>query len=199
MGIDAMSRAAIFLDRDGVLVEEVFYPETGEREAPMRAADVRLMPGAASAARRLQQADFALILISNQGAHAKGKIDLRSLWLAHERFVFLLKAEGVQLDGEYYSFSHPNGSVSAFSGPSLDRKPSPYNLLIAAARYDLDLRRSWMIGDRDTDVACGKAAGTRTILIRQFPEAPERHPPDCEADWRAPNLAEAAEIVLTSA
>jgi D-glycero-D-manno-heptose 1,7-bisphosphate phosphatase len=165
----------------------------------MTAADVRLAPGAAAAACRLQQAKFALILISNQGAYAKGKIDLRSLWRAHEQFVFLLNAEGVRLDGEYYSFSHPDGIVPAFSGPSLDRKPSPYNLFVAAARHDIDLRRSWMIGDRDTDVACGRAAGTKTILIRSFPIGREPALPETDADWRASNLVEAAEIILVSA
>ena len=194
-----MSRPAIFLDRDGVLVEEVFYPQTGEWEAPMTAADVRLAPGAAAAARRLQQANFPLILISNQGAHAKGKIDLRSLWRVHEQFVFLLNAEGVRLDGEYYSFSHPDGIVPAFSGPSLDRKPSPYNLFVAAARHDIDLCRSWMIGDRDTDVACGKAAGTKTILIRSLLIGREPALPETDADWCVSNLVEAAEIILVSA
>jgi D-glycero-D-manno-heptose 1,7-bisphosphate phosphatase len=194
-----MSRPAVFLDRDGVLVEEVFYPQTGEWEAPMTAADVRLAPGAAAAARRLQQANFVLILVSNQAAHAKGKIDLRSLWRAHERFVFLLNAEGVRLDGEYYSFSHPDGVVAAFSGPSLDRKPSPYNLFVAAARHDIDLCRSWMIGDRDTDVACGKAAGTKTILIRSLPIGRQPALPETDADWCVSNLAEAAEIILTAA
>jgi D-glycero-D-manno-heptose 1,7-bisphosphate phosphatase len=188
-----MSRPAIFLDRDGVLVEEITYAETGEREAPLRAADVRLVPGAAAAVRRLQRAEFALILISNQGAHAKGKVDLRSLWLVHERFVFLLNNENVRLDGEYYSFSHPDGVVSAFSGPSLERKPSPYHILVAAARHDLDLNRSWMIGDRDTDVVCGRAAGTRTILIKDRVLSAAR---ETQADRCVSSLAEAADVIL---
>lgn len=194
-----MSRSAIFLDRDGVLVEEVCYAASGEVEAPMRAGDVRLLPGAAVAARRLQQADFALIVVSNQGAYAKGKVDLRSLWLAHERFVTLMNAAGVRLDGEYYSFSHPDGIVPAFSGPSLDRKPSAYNLFIAAARYDLDLSRSWMIGDRETDIACGRAARTRTIRIRSSVQRIDGSQEDTAADWYAANLAEAAEIILMDA
>ncbi|MEI9987011.1 MAG: HAD hydrolase-like protein [Aliidongia sp.] len=64
-----------------------------------------------------------------------------------------------------YSYSHPQGVVPGFSGPSLERKPSPYFLFVAAARHDLDLARSWMVGDRDTDVQCGAAAGVRTILV----------------------------------
>ena len=90
-----MSRPAVFLDRDGVLVEEIFYSQTGEWEAPLRPEDVRLIPGAAVAARRLAEAGYALVLISNQAAFAKGKTSLRALWLAHERFVELLASEGV--------------------------------------------------------------------------------------------------------
>jgi D-glycero-D-manno-heptose 1,7-bisphosphate phosphatase len=165
VGVGTIGRPAIFLDRDGVLVEEVFYPETGEREAPMRSEDVRLISGAADGLRRLAAAGFLLVLVSNQGAYAKGKIGLRSLWRAHDRFQELLAQEGVTLDGVHYSFSHPDGVTPYFSGPSVDRKPSPYQLLVAAARLDIDLDRSWMIGDRETDVMCGHAAGTRAIRI----------------------------------
>jgi D-glycero-D-manno-heptose 1,7-bisphosphate phosphatase len=160
-----MSRPAVFLDRDGVLVEEIFYPETGEVEAPLRPDDVRLLPDAAAAARRLAQAGYALVLVSNQGGYAKGKTSLRTLWLTHERFVALLEREGVTLDAVFYSYSHPNGIVPFFSGPSLERKPGPYHLIIAAAQLDIDLARSWLVGDRETDVACAQAAGVRPILV----------------------------------
>ena len=162
-----MSRPAVFLDRDGVLVEEVFYPETGECEAPLRAKDVRLISGAAAAVGRLAALGYALVVISNQGGFAKGKTSLRELWLAHERFVDLLAAENLTLDGVFYSYSHPDGVVAHFSGPSLERKPGPYNLFVAAAQLDLDLPRSWMIGDRNTDVACAHAAGVGAIMINK--------------------------------
>jgi D-glycero-D-manno-heptose 1,7-bisphosphate phosphatase len=165
MGIGAMSRPAVFLDRDGVLVEEIFYAHTGEREAPLAAEDVRLLPGVAAALRKLAQAGFALVVISNQGAYAKGKTTLRALWLAHERFLALLAAQGVHLDGCHYSYGHPDGTVPHFSGPSLDRKPGPYNIFVAAAQLDLDLGRCWMVGDRDTDIECARAAGVRPILV----------------------------------
>ena len=166
MGIRAVSRPAVFLDRDGVLVQEIFYAQTGEWKAPLRPEDVLLIPGAAAAARRLAEAGYALVLISNQAAYAKGKTDLRSLWLAHERFVELLANDGVRFDAVFYSYGHPDGIVPHFSGPSLDRKPGPYNLFIAAAQLDLDLARSWMIGDRESDVACARAAGVRAILVK---------------------------------
>lgn len=146
-------------------MEEIFYPETGETEAPLRPEDVRLLPGSAAAARKLATAGYALVLISNQAAFAKGKTNLRSLWLAHERFVALLAAEGVALDGVYYSYGHPAGVVPHFSGVTLDRKPSPYSLLVAAAQLDLDLKRSWMIGDRETDAECALRAGVQPIIL----------------------------------
>ena len=187
MGIDEVKRAAVFLDRDGVLVEEIYYRETGEIEAPMRPEDVRLIPEAAAAALRLRAMGFLLILISNQGAAAKGKIGLDSLWRTHLRFTELLLASGVTLDAEYYSFSHPDGVVPGLSGASLDRKPSPYHLMVAAARFDLDLGRSWMVGDRSTDVDCGRAAGAMTIRIdTNALSGTDRH---------AGSLAEAAEII----
>ena len=195
MGIGAMSRPAIFLDRDGVLVEEIFYAHTGEREAPLSAEDVRLLPGVTAALRRLADAGFALVVISNQGGYAKGKTTLRALWLAHERFVALLAEQGVRLDGCYYSWGHPDGTVAHFSGPSLDRKPGPYNIFLAAAQLDLDLGRSWMVGDRDTDVECARAAEVRPILIQQDGGAASR--PDgliC-----VPDLPRAAEAILRAA
>jgi D-glycero-D-manno-heptose 1,7-bisphosphate phosphatase len=190
MGIGAMSRPAVFLDRDGVLVEEIFYAHTGEREAPLSAEDVRLLPGVAEAKKRLAEAGFALVVISNQGAYAKGKATLRALWLAHERFVSLLADEGVRLDGCHYSWGHPDGTVAHFSGPSLDRKPGPYNIFVAAAQLDLDLGRSWMVGDRETDVECARAAGVRPILIaHDTPTGPD-------GSICVSSLPEAAEAIL---
>ena len=188
-----MSRPAVFLDRDGVLVEEVFYPETGEREAPLRPEDVRLIPGAAAAARELAQAGYALVVISNQGAYAKGKTTLRSLWLAHERFVGLLAAEGVVLDRVFYSYGHPNGIVPHFSGQSVERKPSPHNLFVAAAQLDLDLTASWLVGDRQSDVICAERARVRPILLSSVPvNSDPRGGPTTE------DLAAATQIILAS-
>lgn len=192
MGIGAVSRPAVFLDRDGVLVEEVFYPESGEWEAPWRADDVRLVPGAAAAARRLAEAGFALVLVSNQGAHAKGKASLRDLWRAHERFATLLAEDGVRLDGVFYSWGHPDGIAPHFSGPSLDRKPGAYNVLLAAAQLDLDLGASFFVGDRATDMECGHRAGVRGLLIEG---ERTRVAPGTECA-RAASLAEAVDLIL---
>ncbi len=81
------------------------------------------------------------------------------------RFIELLAEQSVSLDGALYSYSHPDGVVAHFSGQSLDRKPGPYNVFVAAAQHDVDLAQSWMIGDRETDIECGREAGAYTIRI----------------------------------
>jgi D-glycero-D-manno-heptose 1,7-bisphosphate phosphatase len=188
-----MIRPAAFLDRDGVLVEEIYYPHTGEWEAPLHSEDVRLIPGAAAAARRLAEAGYPLVLISNQAAYAKGKTSLRGLWCVHERFALLMQGEGVKLDAVFYAYSHPNGVVPHFSGPSLGRKPSPHNLFVAAAQLDLDLGHSWLVGDRETDVECARAAGVRAIIVDN-PHATRSG--ECEA-VRAHDLAGAVDLILS--
>lgn len=187
-----MSQKAVFLDRDGVLVEEIFYPHTGEREAPLGAEDVRLLPGAVQAARDLRAAGFLLILVSNQGGAAKGKVPLRALWLAHQRFLELCAAEDLRFDSCHYSYSHPDGTVPHLTGPSLERKPSPYFLHLAAAQLDIDLGASWMVGDRETDVQCGQSAGARAIRLCGSDQV-------TNADAIAPNLTAAAGLIIAAA
>ncbi|UZF91288.1 D-glycero-alpha-D-manno-heptose-1,7-bisphosphate 7-phosphatase [Bosea sp. NBC_00550] len=187
-----MTQKAVFLDRDGVLVEEIFYPHTGEREAPLGPNDVCLLPGAAQGLRDLRAAGFSLVVVSNQGAAAKGKVSIGSLWLAHLRFLDLCAAEGIAFDGCHYSFSHPNGTVPHLSGSSLERKPSPYFLHLAAAQLDIDLTASWMVGDRETDVQCGQAAGARAIRLCN-PVQPSA------AEVVASDLPEAAFLIIAAA
>jgi len=189
-----MSRPAVFLDRDGVLVEEVFNRQTGERDAPLCADDVKLLDGAASALKRIAQLGFASVLISNQAGYAKGKATLRALWTTHEQFIALLSADGAKLDAVFYAWGHPDGVVPHFSGPSLDRKPGPYNIFVAEAQLDLDLPRSWLVGDQLTDVACAQAAGVRPILIDN------QHKPRIitSSALRAPNLLAAVQHIAST-
>jgi D-glycero-D-manno-heptose 1,7-bisphosphate phosphatase len=194
MGIGRVSRPAVFLDRDGVLVQEVFYAQSGEWEAPWCADDVRLIPGAAATMSRLRKAGYALVLISNQAAFAKGKTTLRDTWLAHERFIQLLAVEEASLDAAFYAYGHPDGVVPHFSGPSLDRKPGPYNLLVAAAQLDLDLAQSWLVGDRETDVACAEAAAVRAILVENSHAVVGRS----QAKFKARDLAGAVHHIVGS-
>jgi D-glycero-D-manno-heptose 1,7-bisphosphate phosphatase len=185
---------AAFLDRDGVITKNVRYERWGETEAPMCPEDIKLIPDAVSALTALQDARYELFIVSNQGAYAKGKTTLESLIGTARHVDELLRGSGVRIRESYYSFTHPDGMVEGFSGPSAERKPSPYFLRIAAAAYGIDLSMSWMIGDRDTDVMCGRSAGCRTARILEPGE--EIACARCKPDITAHSLHEAAAVIL---
>jgi D-glycero-D-manno-heptose 1,7-bisphosphate phosphatase len=185
---------AVFLDRDGVLNRNVFYPEPGEWEAPRSAADFEVVPGMAQALRSLQDAGFKLFLVSNQPNMAKGKAQRADHDAIHAKLMQHLDAAHIRLEDVFYCFHHPKGIVPELSGPCDCRKPSPYFLLKAKTEHGLDLARSWMIGDRDTDIATGRAAGTATIQISDLPvESLPEHP-----DHAAPTIVSAAQIILSA-
>jgi D-glycero-D-manno-heptose 1,7-bisphosphate phosphatase len=135
-------------------------------ESPLRVEQVRLMAGAATAAIRLQRAGFVLVCVSNQPAAAKGKASVEQLLAVHARTTELLAARGVTLAASRLCLHHAQGIVPELSRQCDCRKPAPGMLLDAAAALDLDLGRSWMVGDTDADVAAGGAAGCNTLLIR---------------------------------
>ncbi len=159
-------RAAVFLDRDGVLNELVPDPVSGVPESPLAVADVRLIAGAAPAAARLAQAGFALVCVTNQPAAAKGAVSVERLLSVHARVVELLLREGVKLTDSRICLHHDRGVVPALTRSCDCRKPAPGMLLDAAATLGLDLGVCWMVGDTDSDVLAGRAAGCRTLLIR---------------------------------
>jgi D-glycero-D-manno-heptose 1,7-bisphosphate phosphatase len=158
-------RAGAFLDRDGVLNALVDDPVSGVAESPLNVAEVSLIPGAAAAAACLARAGFVLVCVSNQPAAAKGKVSVAQLCAVHARVTELLAQEGVRLAASRLCLHHEQGVIPALSGPCACRKPAPGMLLEAAATFGLDLTSSWMVGDTDADIAAGKAAGCKTLLI----------------------------------
>jgi D-glycero-D-manno-heptose 1,7-bisphosphate phosphatase len=185
-------RAGAFLDRDGVLNELVTDPVSGAAESPLNVEDVRLMPGAAAAAACLARAGFALVCVSNQPAAAKGKVSVAQLYAVHARVTELLAQEGVTLAASRLCLHHEQGVIPALSGSCDCRKPAPGMLLEAATALDLDLASSWMVGDTDADVAAGKAAGCRTLLIRH-PGSVHKRLRRVEPDITADSLAAGVE------
>ena len=189
-------RSAVFLDRDGVLTEPVWNPATGEYESPHHLEAVGYCPGALAAARRLHAAGFALVIVSNQPSYAKGKVDFGTLEAIGARVEADLRAAGGPVLGSYYCYHHPQAQVPSLRVGCACRKPGAAFLFEAARTWSIDLARSWMIGDRDTDVACGQAAGCRTILLRHPHASP--HQGARQPDHTAADLLEAAAIVLAA-
>ena len=187
-------RSAVFLDRDGVVNELVFDPRSGRSESPLRPEDVRLLPGVSEATRRLRQAGYVLVGVTNQPAAAKGVLTVAELVSVHARVVSLLADDGVVFDDWRLCLHHPDGTVPGLTQVCTCRKPAPGMLLAAAGELDLDLVGSWMVGDTDRDVEAGRAARCRTVLIEQSASAHKRSG-SASPDRRAANLAQAAAII----
>jgi D-glycero-D-manno-heptose 1,7-bisphosphate phosphatase len=187
-------RAAAFLDRDGVLNELVVDPASGTAESPLRVEQVRLVPGAAAAARWLAQAGFALVCVSNQPAAAKGRVSSTQLLAVHEQVITLLAREGVSFAAWRLCLHHPRGVVPELSRQCACRKPAPGMLLDVAAALGLDLASSWMVGDTDADIEAGRAAGCRTLLIRN-PDSVHKRLQVTDANLVADSLAGGARVL----
>jgi D-glycero-D-manno-heptose 1,7-bisphosphate phosphatase len=188
-------RRAVFVDRDGVINELVRDPVSGEPESPLRAQDVALTEGAAVALAQLRAAGYALVGVSNQPAAAKGRISTKALLEVHERVVELLAADGVRFDAFELCLHHPEGIVPDLSGPCDCRKPQPGMLLRAARALEIDLGASWMVGDTDGDIAAGRAAGCRTILV-EHPGSAHKRKADEVPDGTVADLSAAVASIL---
>lgn len=156
---------AMFLDRDGVIIENAHYLA--------RIEDIRLIPGSAASIRRLNQAHIPVVVITNQSGVARGYFPESFVCDTHVYLNELLAAEGARVDGWYYCPHHPEHGFDCDC-----RKPKPGMLQTAAEDKNLDLSRSWLVGDNLTDIEAGAAAGCRTILVRTGHGASMRVPDD---------------------
>ncbi|MDB5313708.1 MAG: gmhB 3 [Gemmataceae bacterium] len=151
-------RPAIFLDRDGVVVEDTHYLGSPEQ--------VQLVPGSADAIASLNQAGWPVVVVTNQSGVARGLFTAGAVDAVHAHLSELLAGYGARIEAFYFCPHYPTADVEAYRSDCACRKPKPGMLLRAAADLGLDLGRSWMVGDRASDLEAGAAAGTRTILVR---------------------------------
>jgi D-glycero-D-manno-heptose 1,7-bisphosphate phosphatase len=193
---DAERPRAVFLDRDGVINELVLDPRSGTAESPYDPADVRLMEGVPAALRRLREAGYALVSVSNQPAAAKEITSLESLEAVHRRVVEALAADGVSLDSWRYCHHHPDATEPSLRALCACRKPEPGMIIEAAEQLGLDLARSWVVGDADRDIEAGRAAGCRTVLVENPRSAHRRS--GVAADRTASGLGEAVGLIIAA-
>jgi len=156
---------AVFLDRDGVINELIYYQEQGIIDSPFTVEQFKLLPGVGEAINKLHDMGDKVILISNQPGIAKGHMSQETFDQIRKIMTEELGKSQAFLDGEYYCLHHPEAKVERFKTNCECRKPKPGLLLQASAEMDIDLSRSWMVGDGLTDVKAGKSAGAKTILL----------------------------------
>lgn len=171
------NRLAVFFDRDGTLMEEVHYCSDP--------ALVRAFPGAAEALGRLREAGWLNIVVTNQSGLASGKITLSQYRAVESE---LNRQLGGLVDAVYYCGDSP-------SAPSPRRKPGAGMIEEAVRDHGIDQSKSWMVGDKDIDIACGRTAGCRTILVRTgYGSLHAGSAPD----FIARDVLEAADLILAA-
>jgi D-glycero-D-manno-heptose 1,7-bisphosphate phosphatase len=184
---------AVFLDRDGTVNEEVGYLSD--------LSQLRLLPGAAKAIRRLNEARWPVVLVTNQSGIARGYFPESFVNETHRLLEDLLGREGARLDGIYYCPHHPTAGNSLYTAVCNCRKPATGLLDTAARELKIDLHRSYMVGDKWSDVELGQRAGARSILVTTgfVADDPGNKRPDRvqDPDFVAPDLAAAVDWILS--
>lgn len=181
---------AIFLDKDGTVVDDVPYNVNADL--------IQLTWLAGPALQLFQQMGYALFVVSNQPGIAKGFFTEASLEPVRRRLGELLAQYGVTLNGFYYCPHSPDGVVNRYAVDCACRKPMPGMLHRAAQEHYIDLSRSWMIGDILHDVEAGRRAGCNTVLIDNGNETEWETGPERTPHLTAPNLYAAARMIAAS-
>lgn len=177
-----MTRRAVFLDRDGTLIEDGIYVSDPDR--------VVLLPGVVDALRQLRDAGFALVVVTNQSGIARGLYNERDYHAVAERLDALLAEAGSPVDETMYCPHHPD-----FGSPCECRKPATGMYRRAAAKLGLDMADSYYVGDKVTDVTPSLELGGIGVLVRTGHG--EDHAPHVpEGTWVVKDLGEAAGLIL---
>ena len=188
-------RRAVFLDRDGV-INKLVRDSNGVYESPLRVEDVCLTERAVEHIDRLRGVGFLILCVTNQPAAAKAKALPADLDAIQREVLRLLESGGSRIDGTRVCLHHPAGVVPELTGRCDCRKPAPGMLRSLADEFSLDLRSSWMIGDADTDVAAGAAAGVSTVLVLN-PGSVHKRVGSSLPDFVARDLGEAVSLVVS--
>ena len=150
---------AVFLDRDGALIEDVVQLTSAEQ--------IRVLPGVPRALTLLREAGFRLVVVSNQAVVARGLVTEQQVRELQVQVELRIEGEGgPDLDGFYFCPHHPKATLAAYRVDCECRKPQPGMLLRASKELGLDLPSSFLVGDRITDIIAGFRAGCRTVLVQ---------------------------------
>ena len=185
-----MKLKAVFLDKDGTIIPDIPHNVDTSR--------IEMSEGVVEGLQLLQSHGYLLVIVSNQSGIAHGYFTVEQLDGVKEKINTLCSRIGIYLDGFYYCPHHPEASVSGYKVNCECRKPQPGMLLKAAGDMDIDLSRSWMVGDILHDVEAGNRAGCKTVLIhngneKQWEPGEHRMP-----EYFARDLSEAAKYILAA-
>lgn len=158
-------KRAIFLDRDGVIIESVYFPEAEIVDTPINSNQVKLVFGIDQLILQAKKLGFLIIVISNQPAIGFKKLTVKDFILIDNKVHDLLLKKSAQPNAFYYCFHHPYAKLIKYRQKCNCRKPKIGLFLKAAKQYEIDLSKSWMVGDGIGDIKAGRTAGCKTILL----------------------------------
>jgi D-glycero-D-manno-heptose 1,7-bisphosphate phosphatase len=177
-------KKALFLDRDGVIIEDTGYPHDPDK--------IRILPGVVEALRRFQSEGWLIVVVANQSGVARGYFGKEAVEAVNKRVREVLELKGVSLEGVYYCPHHPD-----FTGECDCRKPKPGMLARAASDLKINLKSSIMVGDKMSDVLAGKAAGClKSGLVLTGPGSEKEAKKSKEADFVVNDLEELAKLIF---
>jgi D-glycero-D-manno-heptose 1,7-bisphosphate phosphatase len=186
----ADKRRAVFLDRDGTINVEKNYLH--------RIADFEFIPGAPEAIKKLKAAGFLVIVVSNQSGIARGYFDEDAVNLLHEHIQDELKGYDTVIDAFYFCPHHPEEGLGVYKGACECRKGAPGMLLKAASEHDINLKNSFMVGDKLADIEAGKRAGCQSLLVLTGYGEKTALKAAAEEVEKCPSLDFAAQLILQS-
>jgi D,D-heptose 1,7-bisphosphate phosphatase len=192
-----MSRRAVFLDRDGVINRYVYNAEFGTVDSPANPEEFTLLPGVVEAIAQFNNMGLLVIVVSNQPGIAKGRFSSALLQAMTRKMEHAVQAGGGKIDGVYYCLHHPQASLAEYRMQCDCRKPAPGLFLQAAAQHDIELKKSYTVGDGVVDILAGQAAGTITVFVspRKCYVCDELSRRGVEPNYWAEGLVEAAQLV----
>lgn len=161
---------AIFWDRDGVIIQMYYDVENGVIDTVQTPIQVEFIPGIFKLLREIKKLGYLNILVSNQPGVGLKKINKKNFQIIKSFVQKCLKQQNIIFDKEYYCFHHPFAKISRYKLDCNCRKPKPGLLLQAAKELNINLKKSWMVGDGITDIIAGDKAGCKTILLGNIGE-----------------------------
>jgi D-glycero-D-manno-heptose 1,7-bisphosphate phosphatase len=180
-----LGKKAVFLDRDGTLIEDKHYLSDPE--------GVEFIDGAVEALRRLDEAGYELVVVTNQSGVGRGYMTEADVEAVHDRLDALLAKEGLELTDIYYAPYIEDAEDPKYREGRRFRKPRPGMIEKAVSEHGLDVEQSFMIGDKGSDVEAGHRAGTRTVLVKTGKGTDQLDDVDeSTVDFVAQDLSEAA-------
>ncbi len=167
-GVYSKKAKAVFLDRDGIINEMCYHQEHGLIDSPANPKQFKLIAGIGKLIKDLKKLGYLVIVISNQPGIAKKKYTKRLFNAINQKMHKLLEKEETKLDDVYYCLHHPEAKDKNYKAICECRKPKPGLILRAAKDHNLNLKKSWFVGDGIVDIQAGKTAGCKTILVAKL-------------------------------